>query len=222
MRAVPLPSLARGAGALAILVGVAALTSSCTMSKDEPDVSSAVKSPVPHPPQTYLIPGHTALPLAVPEPDIPDLDYAALNPGPWELLPPKPMRLANYRVPKAEGSPEDAEVSVAIAGGDVESNINRWVKQFEGTPQVTRNSKDMKPIRITHVEITGTYAPGGMQGGDKPPGKPNYTMLGEILELPGIGYFIKFVGPTDTVRANKEPYDKFLLNTILGIMGGAR
>ncbi len=205
----------------ALLLGSSTLLG-CSIGGDEPDVASAVRSPVPHPPQTYLLPGRTALPLEMPEPQVPELDYAKLNPGPWELVPAKPMRLANYRVPKAEGDPEDAEVSVAIAGGDIEANITRWTKQFEGTPEVKRSSKEIRPIKLTHVEINGTYAPGGMQGGDKPAGKPNSTMLGEIIELPGIGFFIKFVGPTNTIRANKDAYDKFLLATITSLMGGPR
>lgn len=206
---------------------VAASVGGCSIGGDEPDVASAVKSPVPHPPQTYLLPGRTALPLELAEPQLPELDYnkldwAKLNPGPWELVPTKPMRLANYRVPKADGDPEDAEVSVAIAGGDTEANIARWTKQFEGTPEVKRTSKEIRLVRLTHVEINGTYAPGGMASGEKAPGKPNTTMLGEIIELPGVGFFIKFVGPTNTIGANKEAYDKFLLATITSLMGRAQ
>lgn len=208
---------ARNAAALAVLLTLA--TSACTMAKDEPDVSSAVKSPVAHPAETYLVPGHKALPLAEPEPELPELDFSKLKPAAWELTPTKPMRLANYRVPKADGDPEDGEVSVAIAGGDVESNVNRWIKQFEGTPEVKRSEKAVNPIRVTHVEINGTFAPGGMGGAEKPAGKPDTTMLGAIVELPGTGYFIKFVGPKKTVAAARKDFDKFLTDALFTLMG---
>lgn len=203
-------------------IAAASTLVACSMQPDEPDVASAVKSPVAHPAQTYLVPGHTALPLEEPEQQLPELDYEKLKPKAWELTPTKPMRLANYRVPKAEGDPEDGEVSVAIAGGDVEANVARWIKQFEGTPDVKRSAKTVKPVTITHVEINGTFAPGGMGGGDKPAGKPDTTMLGEIIELPGVGYFIKFVGPKNTVLAARKDYDKFLGDALFTLMGAPR
>src|SRR5689334_19490931 len=57
------------------------------------------------------------------------------DPAVWKRVPStSPMRMATYRVPRADGDREDGEVSVfhfgATGGGDVKSNLDRWEKQF--------------------------------------------------------------------------------------------
>jgi hypothetical protein len=203
-------------------LAVTLVASGCgLLAKDEPDISSVVASPVPHPPNTYLVPGHTALGLDRPEEESQgDVDFAALKPPSWTLLPPKPMRIASFQVPRAPGDPEDGDVSLSRVGGDVESNIKRWIGQFQGEPKQKREEKSFGSIHFTHVEINGTYAPGGgMDGSPAPEPRPGTTMLGEIVELPGSSFFVKFVGPDATVNAARPDFNGFLSNLLLKIVG---
>src|SRR5207302_1911498 len=58
-------------------------------------------------------------------------DIAWDAPASWVSAPnPSTMRKATYKIPKAAGDAEDAELAVSSAGGGVDANIKRWEQQF--------------------------------------------------------------------------------------------
>lgn len=121
------------------------------------------------------------------------------------------MRAATYRVQRAPGDPEDAELAVFYfgpgQGGDTEANAKRWIGQFDGVPadQVKREDRDVAGMRQHTIEIeTGTYQ-SGMPSGPKTP-KSGYGLLGAIVETPSGNYFFKLTGPTATVSAAKRDF----------------
>ena len=73
----------------------------------------------------------------------------------------RPMRAATYTIPAAEGDTEGAECAVFYfgpgAGGDVVSNIDRWVGQFEPTSGPDKASKQVNGMEVTTVRIGGAY-----------------------------------------------------------------
>ena len=129
----------------------------------------------------------------------------------WSVAPDKPMRAATYSIPAEAGEAEGGECSVFYfgqgVGGDVESNINRWVSQFEQTDGPQKESKDVNGLKVTIVKIAGTYlAPSGpmMMASGK---KDNFRLLGAIVEGPQGSVFFKFTGPAKTVNAASAEFD---------------
>jgi len=131
-------------------------------------------------------------------------------PKTWTDQPGSSMRVATYKVPAAK-SAEPGEVAVFFfgpgQGGSIDANVERWTRQFEGTPKPVRSLKSVNGLPLTLVQIAGTYlAPGGpmMQSQGK---KPDYRLLGAIAEAPEGLIFFKLTGPVATVGAAQADFD---------------
>lgn len=134
-------------------------------------------------------------------------------PKTWTDLPGSSMRVATYKVPPAKAA-EPGEVAVFFfgpgQGGSIDANVERWSRQFEGTPKPTRSLKNVNGLPLTLVQIAGTYlAPGGpmMQSQGK---KPDYRLLAAIAEAPQGLIFFKLTGPAATVAAAQADFDALL------------
>jgi hypothetical protein len=116
------------------------------------------------------------------------------------------MRLATYRVPRATGDSDDAELSIMQAGGTVEANATRWVGQFDAEGQKTakRTTRKVGALEITVVEVQGTFT-GGM--GKEPTSGAGFALLGAIVATPGMPHFFKLTGPAKTVLAARAEFD---------------
>lgn len=129
-----------------------------------------------------------------------------------------PMRKATYAVPRADGDPEDGDLSVSTAGGTVNMNVDRWVKQFTsevaGEPVSSKRSeRTVNGLTVTIVELAGTYHPMAM--GPTKPGegaeKRGSMLLGAVVAPPqgrrGELWFFKLTGPKKTVEAARARFD---------------
>jgi hypothetical protein len=121
----------------------------------------------------------------------------------WSEQAARQMRVATYTIPAAEGDAEPAECAVFYfgnsQGGSTDMNIDRWVGQFEAANPPARSDRDVNGLKVTLVQIAGTYlSPGGpmMQSQGK---KENYRLLGAIVEGPQGSVFFKLTGPAKTV-----------------------
>ena len=196
---------------------VIASASGCKLTPQDQNASSAVAPPSAHAPRTFLVPGHSALgisrvdSMAPPEGDpAEDVVLQWTKPDGWDDVPVTgSMRLATYRIHHAKDDTEDAEMSVTQVGGDVESNISRWVNQFEEKPTPSRKEFHFDQIKATVVKLSGTYTGGGMQGAAPQP-KPNMSLLAIIVETGGEPYFFKMTGPTGTVSAASEGFSNLV------------
>jgi hypothetical protein len=134
-------------------------------------------------------------------------DDAALGwkaPARWQLVPnPSPMRLATYRIPRAQGDVADAELSVTRAGGSAEANAERWIGQFDEVGQKTahRSTRPVGSAEAAMVEVEGTYS-GAMSKDGSP--QPGWALLGAIVPMPGTPYFFKLTGPRRSVLAARS------------------
>ncbi len=148
-----------------------------------------------------------------------DLTFQA--PSGWTVeTPASRMRRAQYRLPRAEGDPEDAEMVVFYfpgQGGSVQSNIDRWVGMFtkaDGSAaagDAKTETKTINGLSITTVDVEGVYtnqSMGPMAGASGP--KPDYRMLAAIVETPGGPWFFKLTGPKQTVGKWKSSFDGFV------------
>ncbi len=126
------------------------------------------------------------------------------------------MRKASYVVPRAAGDSEDGELTVfyfgAGQGGGTDANVERWVKQFGDVKpgDVRRADREANGLRQHTVELdSGTFSAGTAMGGSGTP-KPNYGLLGGIVEAPSGSYFFKLTGPSKTVAQAKADFYKLL------------
>lgn len=134
-------------------------------------------------------------------------------PAAWQKVEnPNQMRKATFKIPRAEGDTEDAELAVSQAGGTVDANVQRWAGQFERSKDAPVARKQMKvgDLDVTVVELHGTFAGGGMPGAASAGSKPNWAMLGAIAETQGSLTFFKLMGPEKTVQSAKPAFDKFV------------
>jgi hypothetical protein len=122
------------------------------------------------------------------------------------------MRLATYRVPHEKGDLEDAEMTVfhfgGGQGGGIDANFDRWIGQFRGVDRskASRSERTVQGLSVHLLEIeTGSFASAMGPGGTELE-KPNYGLLGAIVETPGGAYIFKLTGPTHTLKAVRAAF----------------
>jgi len=227
---------------LTVMTGAAAFTLLCSGCEQKPSRSTAAKStkavatqptatelanvreliqedvaqspsalPPGHPP---IAGGQTPLPPSTgPAAGAAEAPLQFTPPETWSQEPVSSgMRLAQYRLPRAESDTEDGELAVfgASIRGTVDQNIERWRGQFstaEGQPvpdgAFARETFEADGMKVTLISVTGRYNAGTMMGGSAAP-KDNFTMLGAIVETPsGLCYF-KAVGPQATMTRHQD------------------
>lgn len=130
-------------------------------------------------------------------------------PASWkQQQPSNNLRLGQFEIPAVEGDKEPAELTVFNfgAGGGVNSNLQRWIDQFEPTERKSKLTQAKCAMGdYVLADISGTYKkPIGppIQGKTQP--MPNARMLGVILSMEKKGlYFLKLTGPDKTVASAK-------------------
>ncbi|MEK6286151.1 MAG: hypothetical protein AABO57_10455 [Acidobacteriota bacterium] len=130
------------------------------------------------------------------------------------------MRVSQYQLPAAEGDAEAASLVVyyfgAGQGGSVNANLERWIGQMQ--PPDGRPSQDkaktettsVNGMKVTLLDVAGTYAGGDMGGGGTAQSKPNFRMRAAVIETPKGAYFIKLVGPEKTVARWDQAFHEFV------------
>jgi hypothetical protein len=139
-------------------------------------------------------------------------------PAAWKSSPPSSqMRRAELKVAPVEGDKEPAELVVfAFPGGagSVEANVKRWQSQFKdadgNSPPIDSKVIKGKNVEVTRVEIAGHYYPSQFPGRPREPDRPNYRLLGAIVQAGGTGYFLKMTGPDKTMQAVRPEFDQLV------------
>jgi hypothetical protein len=93
--------------------------------------------------------------------------------------------------------------------GTTDANIERWLNQFDDRGKDTRAKKDVRGLKVTLVEVSGTYLGGGMMNSPSIP-HPGWALLGAVVEAPGTPYFVKVTGPAATVRSARAAFDALI------------
>jgi hypothetical protein len=128
------------------------------------------------------------------------------------------MRRAQYRIPAA-GDAEGGECAVfyfgAGQGGDVQGNIERWAGQFTtadgGPAQAKVTEVETGGLKVTRVELAGTYHPTAMgTGGGSASPRPGSLFLGAIVPGAEANWFIRCSGPEKTMNANRAAFDSLV------------
>jgi hypothetical protein len=145
------------------------------------------------------------------------------TPGEWvEEKPTSKMRHKQFRLPAVGDDKDNAELVIyffgAGSGGSAEDNIKRWKGQFvppEGKKiDDVAKTKTFKvgDVDVTYLDVTGTYLfkERPFDPDAETTRRPNWRMLGVVFESPNGPYFMKLVGPADTVKHYKEGFDDWL------------
>ena len=130
------------------------------------------------------------------------------------------MRLAQYKLPKAEGDEEDGLLVVYYfgkgQGGTPEANIERWinqVKQPDGSASKDKAKTDtltVNGLQVTTVDVLGNYS-GGMSADSAPhDSKSIYRLRGAIIVTPKGSYFVKLTGPQKTVSRWDQAFTDYI------------
>jgi hypothetical protein len=146
-------------------------------------------------------------------------------PGNWTAQPAGgQFRLGQYVIPKAQG---DTAASQFIlfhfgqgGGGSLEDNVKRWigmVRQPDGSDTAKVVKRDMvtrQGLRITTVDIPGTYMERPFPMAQEATPRPNYRMLAAVIETTTEGsdgpYYVRLVGPKKSIDAAKAGWDSFI------------
>jgi hypothetical protein len=133
-------------------------------------------------------------------------------PAGWKSLGQRPMRAGTYMAPAASGDKEDGELAVFYfgqgQGGGVDANIKRWTAQFETSAKPRIEKRTVNGLPVTMMDLSGTYlaSSGPMMAAKSR--KPNYRLLGAIVEGPQGAVFFKFTGPAKTIASHQAAFQK--------------
>ena len=119
------------------------------------------------------------------------------------------MRVAQYKLPKAEGDPDDASLVLyffgANQGGSVQANLDRWISQIEqpdGSPSTSKaktETLDINQLKATTIDLAGTYTAETAPGSGTRHNKPGYRLRAAVIETPKGAFYVKLVGPAKTI-----------------------
>ena len=130
------------------------------------------------------------------------------------------MRVAQYKLPKAEGDKEDASLVLyyfgASQGGSAQANIDRWIGQMQqpdGSDSKTKSRTDsltVNGLKVTTVDVTGTYTAEMAPGSGTFHNDENYRLRAAVIETPKGNYFVKLAGPAKTIARWDQSYNDYL------------
>jgi hypothetical protein len=130
------------------------------------------------------------------------------------------MRVAQYRLPKVPTDAEDASLVLYYfgegQGGSTAANIERWVGQMKQADDSSSKDKakeesfDAHGLKVTTVDVSGTYVAETAPGSGTFHNKPAYRLRAAVVETPKGSYFVKLVGPEKTVTHWNESFMSYL------------
>lgn len=139
-------------------------------------------------------------------------------PGNWKQVKPKVRIIeCEFLIPAAKGDERDGRMTIMIAGGSIQANLDRWIGQFKQPADgIVRENAKIEKKQIAGLTVHTVRVTGAFQ--DRPNGpfgaaveREDYMMLAAILEMKNAGnYFIKFYGPQRTIADQSTSFQKML------------
>ena len=148
-----------------------------------------------------------------------DLKFKA--PDGWTTeKPTSSMRVAQYKLPKAEGDKEDGTLVLyyfgANAGGGTQANIDRWIGQMQQADGSDSKSKaktesmTVNGLKVSTVDVTGIYTAEMAPGSQTFHNDSDYRLRAAVIETPKGNYFVKLAGPVKTIARWDKEYNDYL------------
>ena len=122
------------------------------------------------------------------------------------------MRAAQVAVPGAGG---EGQLTVfhfgAGGGGGVDANLDRWLSQVVLDPgtQPKREVIEASPMKIHVVDASGKVTASRV-GSFPAQDEAGWRLLGAVIEAEGGPWYLRLVGPKDTLEAQREAFLKML------------
>jgi hypothetical protein len=130
------------------------------------------------------------------------------------------MRMAQYKLPKADGDADDALLILYYfgpgQGGTPEANIERWVnqvKQPDGSASKDKaktGTMTVNGLHVTTVDVLGNYSGGMSQDSAPKDAKAIFRLRGAVIETPKGSYFAKLTGPEKTVGHWEQAFNDYI------------
>jgi hypothetical protein len=130
-----------------------------------------------------------------------------------------PARVGQWRVAPPRGQTGEGGQVVCFyfgpaAGGTVKENINEWIGSIfnaEGHPAAAEvKRRQTSGVNISQVVVFGTYNQTVSIPGIPPVSKPDYGLIGTVLENPQGNVFWRFTGPEPLITANLPLFNKMI------------
>lgn len=132
------------------------------------------------------------------------------------------FRLKQFRLSAVGDDKDNAEIVVftfgAQGGGSVADNIKRWKGMF--VPPEGKQIDDVAKVeefkvgdvKVTQLDVRGTYLYKArpFDPNAETIRKPNYRMIGVIFATKNEPYYIRFVGPEETVKHYRKGFTEWL------------
>jgi hypothetical protein len=143
------------------------------------------------------------------------------TPATWkEETPTSKLRQGQFKVPRAEGDKEDAEVAIFFSpgGGGIEANLKRQVNAFKPADGKEKVGEKQEKIKVgnyegVYQEVTGTFIKKAFPMAETGTPMPGYKQLYVIFETKdGAVASLWLRGPEKTVDANKKAFDEWVKN----------
>ncbi len=142
-------------------------------------------------------------------------------PPAWIRVPaPSDERAAQWKLPRAPGDREDGELILFFfgrgKGGSAQENLERWQALFiqpDGRPSRDVSvvaTRTVRGLRITSLDLAGTYKPPPPSDGPLPPPKRGQRMLAAIVEDDEGPWFFRALGPQATIAQAKPGIEAML------------
>jgi hypothetical protein len=142
-------------------------------------------------------------------------------PSGWTVeKPTSDMRLAQYKLPKADGDAEDALLILYYfgpgQGGTPEANIERWVKMVkqpdgsDSKDKAKTGTMTVNGLQVSTVDVLGNYSGGMSQDSAPKDSKSIFRLRGAIIETPKGSYFVKLTGPEKTVNHWDQAFNDYI------------
>jgi hypothetical protein len=130
------------------------------------------------------------------------------------------MRIAQYKLPKVEGDPEDASLVLyyfgAQQGGAVQANIDRWIGQMQQPDGSSSKDKaktenlTVNGLKVTTVDVSGTFTAEMMPSAGDHRNNTDYRLRAAVIETPKGNYFPKLVGPAKTIARWDQAFNDYV------------
>ena len=132
---------------------------------------------------------------------------------PWvRQQPSSGMRAAEFTYDHEDENLEDIDIVFFVFGGTaggVKANMDRWVGQFEGTPEYKIEEKEMNGTEVSFLTASGTFMEsmgGGPFSGGEKKAMPDYMMLAAFIQGTQQAVILKLTGPSESVEALKKDF----------------
>jgi hypothetical protein len=130
------------------------------------------------------------------------------------------MRVAQYKLPRADGDVEDASLVLYYfgsgQGGSVQANLDRWISQMQQPDGSSSKDKaktetiTISGLKATTVDVSGTYTAEMSPGSGDRRNDAGSRLRAAVIETPKGSYYAKLIGPARTVERWNQSFDDYL------------